>query len=1004
MKTGYFKKEEGKLVNPFKFGNKFFLMLLLSLFVFSGLLVAQGVGSLRGSVYDSSTNEKLGFANLIIKGTNLGAAANIDGDYYIRSIPVGKQSLEVSYIGYTSKTIEVTIVEDRSLIIDVELDFKIIEGEVVVITGQVEGQIQAINQQLQSNTIANVVSKSRIQELPDVNAAESVGRLPGVSIQRSGGEANKVEVRGLNPKYSLITVNGVELPSTGTDDRSVDLSLVSSNMLDGIALKKTVTADMDADVIGGTIDLRLKEAPKDFKLNVSGQVGYNELQNYYGNYKFSISVSNRFLENQLGVIASMNIDSYDRSADKYQGTWNQLTVTQIVPGQVFLREEQVKKKRIGASLLLDYLLPNGKISANGFFNKLNSEELHNINQIYTPSARYSTNRHYYELEQNERNTEIYTSAIGIDQDFEWFKYDASISVSGTDLDDPDRRVWQFAQEAEAMGEDYFPTMTPQEIAASAYVDSNKSFMAYMYRYGTRLIENKKSAVLNFTIPFNFSNQINGYFKMGGKMKWISRTNDQSQYGQGGLQYGGSGETLNNTFGYLDNLHPEWGIDDIVSEWGGLSVGPFIGDHSRSNFLGNEYPLGITIDQYRMNQMMDALSSSPDSLRLWLPYSIGNFGSDYKGFERYQAYYLMAEFNLTNYITIIPGVRWEGDYSSYDGQRYKQVQSGQAPEQEPAEFVRLNKQRRNEFWLPSVILIGKPTDWLQIKLSRTETLARPDFIQYAPISNITADGNTIEAANYSLKPAKATNYDVAFSIFNNEIGLFSVSGFYKNIEDLIFYSSFKILKGIEPDPNLEIPQSWYSSGGPQVNSNRNNPNPAEYYGFEAEWQTNFWYLPSVLQGLVLNINYTYIESETNLAYDSLQTVISGFPPRTSFSFVPREVTTRMPDQPTHILNVTVGYDIGGFSTRLSYLYQTDKLTGIGYEGTNPATKYSTYSGDYGRWDLTIQQKFYDEKLKVFANFNNLNSRPDRTFSGSEFNRPSYTEYYGLTIDLGVRYNL
>lgn len=982
------------------------ILVLFSLlfFIFAQFSFAQGKGGIQGKISDASTNEELFGANVFIKGTTLGSSTDINGEYIIRNIDVGSHTLEISYIGYSPKSIQINIEPNRITNIDIELEYKVLEGEVVVVTGQVEGQIQAINQQLSSNTVANVVSKSRIEELPDVNAAESVGRLPGVSIQRSGGEANKVEVRGLNPKYSLITVNGVELPSTGSSDRSVDLSLVASNMLDGISLKKTVTADMDADVLGGTIDLRLKEAPEGFKLNFSGQGGYNELQDYYGNYNFSISASNRFLENKLGVIASVNLDSYDRSADKYQGTWAPLTVTEIVPGQVFLREEQVQKSRSGASLLLDYLIPNGKITANGFFNKLQSEELHNVNQIYTPSARYSTNRHYYQLELDDKNTEIYTSALGIDQDFEWFKYNASISVSGTDVDNPDRRVWQFAQEAEAMGPEYYPTMTPEEIARSLNVDSNKSFMAYMYKYGTRLVENNKSASLNITVPLQLSDQINGYLKFGGKISWVSRSNDQSQYGQGGLQYGGSGETLNNTFGYLNDLYPEWGIDDIVGEWGGLSVGPFVGDHSRSNFLGGEFPLGINIDKTIMNQMMDAISSAPDSLKLWLPYSIGNFGNDYKGFERFQAFYLMGEFNITKYVTVIPGVRWEGDYSSYDGQRYKQVQSGQAPEQEPAEFVRLNKKRNNEFWLPSVTIIGKPFDWLQLKMARTETLARPDFIQYAPISNITADGNTIQAVNYSLKPAKATNYDLSFSIFNNEIGLFSVNGFYKNIEDLIFYSSFKILKGITPDPNLEIPSSWYSSGGPQVNSYRNNPNAAEYYGFEAEWQTNFWYLPSVLQGLILNINYTYIESEMKLAYDSLQTTVSGFPPRTSFSFVSREVTTRMPDQPAHILNVTLGYDIGGFSARLSYLYQTDKLTGIGYEGTNPAPKYSTYSGDYERWDLTLQQKFYDDKLKVFANFNNLNGRPDRTFSGSNLDRPSYIEYYGLTVDLGVRYSL
>jgi outer membrane receptor protein involved in Fe transport len=112
---------------------------------------------------------------------------------------------------------------------------------------------------------------------------------------------------------------------------------------------------------------------------------------------------------------------------------------------------------------------------------------------------------------------------------------------------------------------------------------------------------------------------------------------------------------------------------------------------------------------------------------------------------------------------------------------------------------------------------------------------------------------------------------------------------------------------------------------------------------------------------------------------------------------------MPDQPAHIFNITIGYDLGGFSARLSYLYQTDKLTGIGYDGVIPTSRLSSYTGGYGRWDLTLQQKFY-QNFQFFANFNNLNNRQDQNFIGSNLEHPSYIEYYGFTMDLGIRYNL
>ena len=112
---------------------------------------------------------------------------------------------------------------------------------------------------------------------------------------------------------------------------------------------------------------------------------------------------------------------------------------------------------------------------------------------------------------------------------------------------------------------------------------------------------------------------------------------------------------------------------------------------------------------------------------------------------------------------------------------------------------------------------------------------------------------------------------------------------------------------------------------------------------------------------------------------------------------------MPDQPHRIANITVGYDFKGFSARLSYLYQTDKVTFI---STDEAL--DTFTGTYKRWDLTLQQKLTDNIL-IFANLTNLNERPDENFQGkvgdpTRVPYPTYTEYYGFTMDVGVRFKL
>ncbi len=984
--------------------SSFFLLFFLSFFSVS--IFGQS-GTVRGMIYDKDSKEPLTGANIIIKGTSLGAASDVDGKYIIRNIPVGKQTIIISYIGYNTLTDEIDFSENRTLEQDFYLKPQAIEGQTVTVTAQAEGQLSAINQQLQSNTIENVVSKARIRELPDVNAAESIGRLPGVSIQRSGGEANKIEIRGLNPKYSLITVNGVNVPGTGSTDRSVDLSLISSNMLDGIVLKKVITPDMDADVLGGTVDLRLREAPSKLELNVTAQGGYNSLQKYSGNYNFNGSLSNRFFNDRLGVIFNLNTDNYDRSADKLQANWTgvggSIGVSQLVNQELLLREEKVNRKRTGASLLLDYVIPNGKITVNGFFNQLNWSGLYHIDDMWTPLAAYNTNRHFYQLEQTGGITKIYTSALGVHQDFEWIHYDATVSKSGTNNNTPNRRIWQFDQEAGAFSKNAITPTTPLTMFPSlATVDTNETQLANVYIYSTRIVENNSSAQFNVQIPFKISQQIDGFLKSGAKFRWLNRSNNENQQGENGLNYGNQGSP-NKILSVINNAYPGWGVDSIVRQEGGLPITPFLINYSRSNFLDGDFPTTFILNQNKMNQITDALKTTANN-NTWLTYSIGSLGQDYSGIENYQAAYVMGEFHFTKYLTLIPGIRWEGEHTVYNGQSYRQnTVSNQ--ESAPLDFKLLSTERNNSFWLPMINLITQPLDWLQVKLARTEALAHPDFIQYAPISNVSSDQSTINAVNTQLRTARSTNYDVSVSVFNNDIGLFSVNGFYKNIKDLIFYANYKLQPGLTPPPELNVPSSWYSQGTPQINTYMNNPNPSKYYGIELEWQTHFWYLPSFLQGLVFNINYSHIYSEMYLQYDSIMTIISGRPPRQSFSYeyVSRQVKTRMPDQPANIANVTLGYDLGGFSARISYLYQADKLTGIGYSGSYPSTVFSSYTGAYERWDFSVQQKI-TPMIQIFVHLNNINARPDKRYTGSTLSNPQYFEYYGFTMDLGAHLNL
>lgn len=162
-------------------------------------------GKVTGIIREAGTN-------VVIVGTLNGSATDEDGRFTINNVENGPRVLQVSYLGYKTLEIEIEITDGQTLNIEVAMEFEGVEGEEVVVTSQVRGQVAAINQQLSSNTISNIVAKDKIQELPDVNAAESIGRLPGVSIQRSGGEATKAdyitaleELAGIPPVFDVTT-------------------------------------------------------------------------------------------------------------------------------------------------------------------------------------------------------------------------------------------------------------------------------------------------------------------------------------------------------------------------------------------------------------------------------------------------------------------------------------------------------------------------------------------------------------------------------------------------------------------------------------------------------------------------------------------------------------------------------------------------------------------------------------------------------------------------------
>ena len=231
-----------------------------------------------------------------------------------------------------------------------------------------EGQAKALNQQKESLNIQNVVSADQIGRFPDPNAAEATQRIPGITIERDQGEGRYVQVRGTEARLNSMMINGERIPSPEGDIRAVALDVVPADLLESIEVSKALTADMDADSIGGAVNLITKGAPEKPRLSLTAGFGYNKMSEKYLQ-TFNGTVGRRFFNNKLGFLFSGSYLNTDRGSESIEpsyddGELNELDIR-------LLGESQT----LGLNPYADYRFSNtSDIYLRGIYNKFNDQE------------------------------------------------------------------------------------------------------------------------------------------------------------------------------------------------------------------------------------------------------------------------------------------------------------------------------------------------------------------------------------------------------------------------------------------------------------------------------------------------------------------------------------------------------------------------------------------------------------------------------------------------------
>ncbi|SUZ54910.1 uncharacterized protein METZ01_LOCUS7764 [marine metagenome] len=1006
---------------------KFICNYYILVFYITGTFLYSQSASISGTVKDILNGDALIGANVFIQETSLGAATTDNGQYQINNVNLGTYTVKVSYIGYQSKEVEITLSEAKNYVQDFNLAYTTVEGKTVLVTAQAKGQMDAINRQLKAKSIKNIVSSDRIQELPDANVAESVARIPGVSIRREGGEGNKVVIRGLSPQYNKVTVNGTNLASTDPDNRSTDLSMISQYMLDGIEVTKAGTPDQEGDVLGGTVNFILKKAAPGFHGSLVTQGMHNGLKNTNDDNKIVMSLSNRFFNDRIGILGQIDSENRNRSSHNlgasYVNAPAELDSLNALSFQGLTLTDMARlNDRTNTLFVLDAKIPFGTISYSGLNSKIDKEEISYADNY----ALLSEIRHYNTGQTNSKInviTETWKYEISLPNlKLDFFK---SYSLSKNDR----TSILYNFRERYAYTENV--NNKSLETIQNFLVNDKSGAFYDRYDYNEYFTdESESSSGANLQFDFNLKNKVSGKIKMGIKVRNKKRTHDRdSEYSA--FTYVAIQDKRDSTIKSFD-----W-LDEYADpgDWYITYRAFWDPDYDAGNFLNGDYEIGPAADLDKMNALFhwyrnDAhfTDASYHEEIMHHYHKTNSMIFDYSGKENYDGKYIMADMNIGSKLNLLTGIRWEDNITTY--RSFKGMQNT-LPHYNAAgsDTVSIHT-RENSYSLPSLFLKYEPNNWLILRYASTKTLTRPDYADIIPLYNFLGLGGEVLYRNRFLEPGVSKNQDYVVAFNSKKLGLLSLSYFTKNIDGMVYSSGKRYIVEGTADSLYGLPH--YTDKKFIVDYKLNNPYAVKLEGFEIDYQTRFWYLPGMLSGLVFNANYTRSLSEVKYPRTTIDYQITWVP---SFQIVTVNLDSfyvdRLIDQPNDIFNYSLGYDYRGFSARVSMLYMSDV-----FKTTNFWPELRETTDSYRRYDLSMKQKLPVKGLEIYLNISNLTEAIDVTrLRGYNQSDPNFDhalldkisapdditiderldmiptdsrakkleEHYGKTIDLGFRFS-
>ena len=477
--------------------------------------VLEGDGVIIGSIKDSNGNS-LPFAVVKFADRSAGAVADAKGTFKLDKVDEGTVTLEVSYVGYEKKMVEVSVVSGQVVNVEIVLSESSTKLDQVIVYGNLSrGQAKALQEQKSANNIKNVVDREKFGQFPDQTAAETLQRLPGVSITRDQGEGEMVQVRGVSEEFNMLTLNGERLPSVEDDveGRAVGLDAIQSFLIDKITLTKAQTADFDGDAIGATVNFQLRKAGEQPELNVFAATGQNAQESEFedlgtGIVNFAAMGSRRFFDNKLGVLLAGSYYETDRGS--LFNSWRYSDIENNVVSRRRTTDYDVTRERIGIIGNLDFQASdNSNFTFTYNFNRYNDNEIRR-------QARYefSNNREQRYIRNREEQQSFNFYQLRGDHQIGRLKLDYVGSyITGKD-ESPDRTEFRFRR-------DTIPDLSRQEqedLSANTVFDEGTFSLIQTRVTPYDNTEDHLVGQINLELPVTENNTI----KFGGKIRNLER--------------------------------------------------------------------------------------------------------------------------------------------------------------------------------------------------------------------------------------------------------------------------------------------------------------------------------------------------------------------------------------------------------------------------------------------------------------------------------------------------